>query len=487
MIKYKYKFSIIIPVYNADQYLEATIKSIINQKFELKDIQIILIDDGSHDNSKDICSYYYSEYPNNIIFIEQENKGVSSARNEGIRNSKGKYILFLDSDDLLTLNVLKNLYFFFEKNYNNIDIVVYPFKYLMPDNTYKYHFRYRKLYKKGTYIYDIEKYPELIQATVNFCIKNNYDKNILFDENIKFSEDEDYATKIIMNKRKIGYCSDCYYIYRKHAKSANGKYVMTQEVFDKFINYYRKILTDYDNISYIQNLYLNTLRWRILEDKLWPIDINEKQKEKNLLEVSKLLSHIDISSINKISSINIFHKVYLYKLKKSNFKVIITKNKYQLISDGLPIISDNEFKCLIKNIDFSDGKISINGILLTPLFEFIKPKLVLEYNGNEKSIKLFKSDYSKYKSSTETNYMYEFNTSLDYNINCNISLYIEINKIKFMLIPIFNEKSKKFTITKKYLYLSKNNDIVVSKSNIVKEVTLNTEMFAKKVIKKLRG
>ena len=121
----QFKFSIVVPIYNVEKYLEETIESVINQTIGFKEnIQLILINDGSKDKSEEICLKYKEKYPENVTYIKQENSGVSSARNRGIEFIKGKYVNFLDGDDKWSLNALELIYEFFEKNYNNIDFVV---------------------------------------------------------------------------------------------------------------------------------------------------------------------------------------------------------------------------------------------------------------------------------------------------------------------------------------------------------------------------
>ena len=97
---YKYRFSVIIPVYNVEDYLEETILSVVNQTMDFEqNIQLILINDGSKDNSYIVCEKYKNLYPNNVVYVEKENGGVSSARNAGIDYVEGRYVNFLDSDD----------------------------------------------------------------------------------------------------------------------------------------------------------------------------------------------------------------------------------------------------------------------------------------------------------------------------------------------------------------------------------------------------
>ena len=99
----KNSFSIIIPVYNSEKYLEACISSIINQNYQ--NFELILVDDGSTDNSASILKKY-SKLDERVKTVYKENGGVSSARNTGIDTSKNDYIIFVDSDDILEKNTL---------------------------------------------------------------------------------------------------------------------------------------------------------------------------------------------------------------------------------------------------------------------------------------------------------------------------------------------------------------------------------------------
>ncbi|MGX8832887.1 glycosyltransferase family 2 protein [Amedibacillus sp. YH-ame6] len=98
--------SVIIPVYNAQNYVSNTVSSILNQDY--KNIEIILVNDGSKDNSKAVIEDLI-EKDSRISLIDQENMGVSETRNRGIENAKGEYLMFVDSDDFLKANVLKGM------------------------------------------------------------------------------------------------------------------------------------------------------------------------------------------------------------------------------------------------------------------------------------------------------------------------------------------------------------------------------------------
>ena len=121
-----YDISVIVPVYNAEQYLHECIDSLLKQTKD--NIEIVLVNDGSTDKSKAIIEEYYHSY-DNITFVDQPNKGVCIARNAGISASKGKYIGWVDSDDFLKPDALEKLYTLMQKedaDYGYYNISFFP-------------------------------------------------------------------------------------------------------------------------------------------------------------------------------------------------------------------------------------------------------------------------------------------------------------------------------------------------------------------------
>ena len=109
--------SIIVPVYNVEEYLEECLTSIQNQTFT--DIQVILVNDGSTDRSKEICERY-CQLDSRFKLINQKNQGLSAARNRGVKESIGEYIMFVDSDDVVKENIVEVLFFYMN---SDVDIV----------------------------------------------------------------------------------------------------------------------------------------------------------------------------------------------------------------------------------------------------------------------------------------------------------------------------------------------------------------------------
>src|SRR5690606_17296241 len=113
-------FSLIIPVYNSADFLEKCMDSILSQSFT--DYEVILVDDGSTDNSIELCKSYQDD---RIRLFEKENGGASSARNLGMEQASGDYIWFIDSDDWIAENSLQTIYHHLETNY--VDMLVFDY------------------------------------------------------------------------------------------------------------------------------------------------------------------------------------------------------------------------------------------------------------------------------------------------------------------------------------------------------------------------
>lgn len=188
------KVSIIVPVYNVEKYISTCLDSLAKQT--LKEIEIIVVNDGSPDNSQKIIDEYVKKYPNMKSFIK-ENGGLSDARNFGIKKATGKYIAFLDSDDYVTEDM-------YEKMYNkaisgNFDMVVCDLNYVYDDKIIK---AYSNIEKDTTNIKQamINIYP----AAWNKIFKKKlFDNGIEFKKNVWF-EDVEFIYRLLPNIKSIG-------------------------------------------------------------------------------------------------------------------------------------------------------------------------------------------------------------------------------------------------------------------------------------------
>ena len=232
--------SIIVPIYNTGKYLNKCLDSLINQT--KKELEFILINDGSTDNSEAIIKEYKDT---RIKYFKNPNQGIGKTRNFGINKSKGKYIMFLDSDDYLELNACEELYNKAEKE--NIDLLVY--------DVYKY--------------YNNTKEEDIIPNFNNTNLKNNPDllniinlgpcnkmyktsliknNNIVFEEDLKY-EDAPFVTISLDKASKIGKLNKCLYNYVIHTNSETT--IRDEKVFDilKIIDIIRKYFNNKDYIK----------------------------------------------------------------------------------------------------------------------------------------------------------------------------------------------------------------------------------------------
>ena len=212
------KVSIIVPVFNVEKYLKRCLESLISQTF--KDIEIILVNDGSTDNSKNICEQFVKK-DSRIILINKENAGVSSARNFGIEHSKGKYISFVDADDYVSIDMIDFLVKNLEKNKADISTCGHYNCYFNDDSIEKCYFKN----SNDSGILDSRQslQESLIGRKISLMPCDKLFKRELFDE-IRFPvgviyEDSAVIPKIMTKISKVYYSfiPKYYYVQRQNS------------------------------------------------------------------------------------------------------------------------------------------------------------------------------------------------------------------------------------------------------------------------------
>lgn len=216
------KFSIIIPIYNSEEYLSQCIDSVIAQIFQ--NIEIILVNDGSPDNSKTICEEYVKQY-SFVKLIHKDNGGIADARNVGVLSSTGDYILFMDADDYWEGDFLGELAEFICKN-NNPDYILYK---------YKYYYQKKKIFKDNEIIVHKDELENksgiswikmLLANNKNFnwfpwmgLVKRSFilDNNLFFEKGRNY-EDMLWTPQVFLKAQSIDYFNKEIYIYRLERK-----------------------------------------------------------------------------------------------------------------------------------------------------------------------------------------------------------------------------------------------------------------------------
>lgn len=278
------EISIIIPVYNVEKYLNQCLESIY--KLDLSNKEIILINDGSTDNSLNILKEYKEKYSEKTILISQENKGLSEARNIGVRSSSGKYILFIDSDDFVDYKILEN--FLKEGLYYKEDILMGNSSNYYGDRIIKdfYPDRLKNIgEKKGLFFLEerIKRKCFYLGVWRNLYKKEFLLKNNLFFEKGILHEDNLFTPIAFCLAEKVRYSQKYFYFYRQTnstsiTKSKNKKrYVDLLIIIEKLLQFSKE--------QKISNRYFN----RIIIGMYLMIVNNGKIKDNRLFnEIKKL-------------------------------------------------------------------------------------------------------------------------------------------------------------------------------------------------------
>lgn len=227
--------SIIVPVYNVESYLDQCLKSITSYKED--NIEIILVNDGSTDNSLRICRDYSNRY-SNVTVISQKNQGLSEARNTGIRTAKGKYLLFLDSDDFLYEDIAyriiddicnKDMDMFFGRAYKywgeNNEMELSQIEYEFPSDISP-DLAFDRLNKINKFWFA----AWLVIVNREFLLRNN----LFFKKGI-LHEDELWVPSVFIRASSIGFLNYGFYCYRLNREGSIVSGLNIKREFDKLI------------------------------------------------------------------------------------------------------------------------------------------------------------------------------------------------------------------------------------------------------------
>lgn len=303
------KISIIVPVYNTEIYIERCLESIICQNF--KDIEIIIINDASTDNSLEKIKKFLLKDKRIKLINKEKNEGLSSARNSGIKISKGEYILHIDSDDWIEQNYLQTMYESAIRE--EADIVISDF-FIDFDNGKKIYFRDQIENNKIKCIENIflnKSFP----SVWNKLIKRSLyiENNIWHPEDISLGEDLAVIPKILYFSKKISIINKAYLHYIKNYNSiTNSKYNLSK------IKQINKAILINESFFYKKKIkYLKELRVNHLLICLFQIDKEDRNRKylKKVDELLKLIKEVDLKNIYSIK-----RKIIIFLLKYFNSK-----------------------------------------------------------------------------------------------------------------------------------------------------------------------
>ncbi|MBW8348410.1 glycosyltransferase [Bacillus sp. IITD106] len=328
----KPEVSVIVPVYNVENYLVRCIESILSQT--LKNIEIILINDGSTDNSGNICNEYAS-LDKRIKVIHKENGGLSSARNAGIKIASGCYLGFVDSDDYIDPHMYKNLYELCKKTDSDIGVCRFGRKINGKMVT-------EVKEKKVIELNNVEAMRQLFRGELyrfsvcNKLFKKSCFKNIMFPEG-RIHEDLSTSYKLFSNAKKVIYTSNIGYIYVKRDGSILAS-KFNEKRLDAFLGWEEIIPFMTQHYPELSTEFISSFTYGCLDNVYYILsEVKENKSKLRLLLIireivrsnyKKIMFNNQLSLKNKLIitllNYNVFALLHIYQskemIKKFNFK-----------------------------------------------------------------------------------------------------------------------------------------------------------------------
>lgn len=397
-MKKEFKFSIVMAIYNMESYLAEAIDSLVNQTIGFEDnLQVLLVNDGSIDNSESICKEYIGKYPDNITYIYKENGGVSDARNRGLEYAKGELVNFLDADDKLESDALEKVYCFYEKNKEEVDLISIPlcfFEGKEGDHVLNYKFT-------TTRVIDIFKEPTCFQMHISSSfIKLDEMRKYSFNKMLTLGEDAEVANKIILYKGKYGVVSDSRYLYRKRslgnsaiqgARASKANYIPALKYLH--LELVRFSLERYGKVpEYLQWLMIYDIGGKIVVPNVEEFALSYSETDEFLGYVKQALNHISDEIILGRTELRRYYNLYMLQLKyggfhKEQFTIIANKEDAVLCKENHVVDFLYRQKLHIKYIEQKENILRLTGYC-NFIFDSYEYRITIEHNGKAEAITL---------------------------------------------------------------------------------------------------
>ncbi|WP_407391599.1 CDP-glycerol:glycerophosphate glycerophosphotransferase [Methanobrevibacter sp.] len=469
-----FKMAVVMPAYNTGKYISQALDSIIDQSLNFKkNIQIIIVNDNSQDDTKQIALEYQNKYPDNIKVINNEtNKGPAYSRNLGLKYVDAEFVNFLDSDDYISKGAFKKAFKLLTEN-SNINIVSIPIEFFgVKIGNHPLNYKFEK-----TQVINIHKNPSFIQLSgPSSFFRFSELKFYKFNENLRVSEDPLLINQMLIDNPNIAFIHDETYFYRRNdlqnsliATSTQNKSYFTTRVDEYFIKLIEYSLKKLQKVpKFIQHVLMYDLQW-ILEIKFVNALLNEEEINRLYDKLFYILSFIDDDIIRSQLSIPIELKEHIVLLKHNKRDYLVNKDSYQKDLDLNTVYIDN-FEFIDKN------HLHISGILT----DFVKDTKIYAVANDE----AFETEVLEYPQ--RLNYSLHF----DYGYNHNFQVILPVNSntvILFktdskVLIIDYNQTSRltrtsKYKLSKDYLSIDCGDHIEVTDKTVLKGIKLEFEVL----------
>lgn len=473
-----FKISVVMAVYNKEKYVAEAIDSIINQSLNFKrNIQLILVNDKSTDNTLNVLERYRDEYPDNITLITNErNMGSSYSRNRGLEHVKAKYVNFMDSDDIISIDAFKSAYKFLEKYYE-VNIVSIPIHYFgVKRGPHNLNYKYEK--DQLVNVITDPTYIQLSGSSAFFRFEKL--KKYRFNENLRVSEDALLINQMLLENPLMGFLSKPKYHYRKDgtqnsliSSSASTKSYFTSridEYFLKLIEYTENKLGKIP--EFIQHVLMYDLQW-IFEIET----VNEllsKDEIKTLYDkLQEILSCIDEEVILKQMSIPARLKAHIILIKRFGWKYLMDEAEIQ---DNFRLNT-----VFLDNFEFlNEREVKIEGIFT----DFTKDTQIYAVVDNEE-IPTERINYPQ-RDNYSLNYKYGFNHNFKVTVPFRNDSIISFKTDKINLNLDYNPTSRlskvgRYKLSRHHLAIDEENKIRIVDKKLLKGLKLEAKTLSQMI------
>lgn len=356
----EYKISVIVPIYNVAKYIGESLDSILNQTIGHENLQVIMINDGSTDESGEIIEEYAKEYPNFICkHLPSKSGSAGRPRNEGLKLATGKYVMFIDPDDFYTEDACESLYNEMEKH--NAEVITANYQYVNEDGSKwpepvfnqseftDFKFGYRG-FRKTFFVWNSSVCNKIFRRDL---IVNN---DLKFLEGVP-AEDAYFSSSALLKAKEIFYSSKVIYYYRRrNLGSLSVSWNCSREYFNN-INYaYRKIFdlfNDAGRLDYYRYFYAKSLTYMLYKfiDSTMMDDSEKKEV------IKEMAWFYNISEMLKIEPCQKSLEILIHKIADEKYDEVIDICK--IIADMRSFIPEEKKEKMSKPTDILYEKLEV--------------------------------------------------------------------------------------------------------------------------------
>lgn len=328
-----YLITVVIPIFNGEKYFRECLDSIVNQTLGIENIEVIIVDDFSSDNSVDIAKEYVSKYPSIKLIQNPSNLGLGPTRNIGLKHASSDFVSFLDCDDYFSLNAFEKALKIFDED-KDVDLVIYKWEEFKGKELLNVNDVSKVLLREEKVVTDINDCPGLIFAT--YATIKVYSKRLF--EFLEFPsityEDNVVSARVMINSNKMYVADDITMFYRRHGNQitsiySSKKYLDMLDASKQVIDLREDYPDYYDTLSFLALKLVYNAMWYLTISYAFTLEEGEKIYPK-MKEFPKYFSHDIFEKYQRLfPNYLLCDEQCLWDIEKMDFYEFIFKNRYQ--------------------------------------------------------------------------------------------------------------------------------------------------------------